>query len=180
MRELLKVGVLVTGLPSYQTRLFARGIWLMRTRTVSDPVDWVGLGWTGLDWVDTDAACLVDKTGGDDFDQDYEWGQGCLPGGTGCYSATLPSPLVHNRDPGCNTGCYKVQQKVLQVESESRKLEKEIVIRSLTKFCGVKFPYVFVDVSGQAASFSRELFHGSDSCFCCPQPSRSISSSIAM
>jgi hypothetical protein len=37
-------------------------------------------------------------------------GGGWLPGGTGCYSATLPIPLVQNRD----SGCYKVQHRVLQ------------------------------------------------------------------
>src|SRR4051812_26373468 len=39
--------------------------------------------------------------------------RGCLPGGTGCYSATLSCPLVRNGDPGCYTGCYKVQHRVL-------------------------------------------------------------------
>src|SRR6266850_2937171 len=38
---------------------------------------------------------------------------GCLPGGTGCYSATSPDPLVQDRDPGCYKGCYKVLHKVL-------------------------------------------------------------------
>jgi hypothetical protein len=32
---------------------------------------------------------------------------------TGCYSATLPSPLVRNGDPGCYIGCYKVLHRVL-------------------------------------------------------------------
>jgi len=32
---------------------------------------------------------------------------------TGCYSATLPGPLMRNRDPGCYTGCYKVLHRVL-------------------------------------------------------------------
>jgi hypothetical protein len=37
----------------------------------------------------------------------------CLPGGTGCYSATLPGPLVRNGDPGCYIGCYKLLRRVL-------------------------------------------------------------------
>ena len=32
---------------------------------------------------------------------------------TGCYSATLPGPLVENRYPGCYTGCYKPLHRVL-------------------------------------------------------------------
>src|SRR5438445_12055424 len=38
---------------------------------------------------------------------------GCLPGGTGCYTATSPSPLVQDCGSGCYKGCYKVQQRVL-------------------------------------------------------------------
>jgi hypothetical protein len=44
---------------------------------------------------------------------------GYLPGGTGCYSATLPGPLVQNGDPGCYTGCYKVLHKVLHLRLEA-------------------------------------------------------------
>src|SRR5260370_36698593 len=31
----------------------------------------------------------------------------------GCYSATLPSPLERNRDPGCYKRCYRAQHRVL-------------------------------------------------------------------
>src|SRR4051794_38413846 len=53
---------------------------------------------------------------------------GCLPGGTGCYSATLPGPLVQNGDPGCYKGCYKVQHRVLHAEFTFPPLSSEAVL----------------------------------------------------
>ena len=50
-----------------------------------------------------------------------EMDRGCLPGGTGCYSATLPGPLIRNGDPGCYTGCYKVLRRVLHFAEFQRK-----------------------------------------------------------
>jgi hypothetical protein len=44
-----------------------------------------------------------------------------FPGGTGCYSATSPSPLTRNRDPGCYIGCYKVLHRVLHFEVQGLK-----------------------------------------------------------
>jgi hypothetical protein len=47
----------------------------------------------------------------------------CLPWGdiftprTGCYSATLPGPLVRNGDSRCYIGCYKVLHRVLHFQN---------------------------------------------------------------
>jgi len=71
-----------------------------------------------------------------------------------CYTA---DPLVQNCDPGClqkvlqsgNTRCYKLKSE----SCEGCRQVTNGVLRC-------KFPYILVDVRGQAASFSRELFHG--------------------
>jgi|SRR5215475_14745243 len=38
---------------------------------------------------------------------------------TGCYSATLPGPLIRNGDPGCYKGCYKVLHEVLHFQNRA-------------------------------------------------------------